>query len=184
MLAGVILLAAFDGGSVADAAEPPVNVNRPLVSGASAEGSTLMTTNGEWTGTEPISYSYNWRRCDVDGVNCVLITGATDASYTVGASDIGSTIRARVTASNVAGEAGRSSLPTEVVQTPPINVTRPLVSGAPVEGGTLTTTNGEWTGTEPIAYSYTWRRCVNETVELYERCIGVMSDPAGRSAII
>ena len=159
MLAGVVLLAAFGGSSVADAAEPPVNVNRPLVSGASAEGSTLTTTNGEWTGTEPISYSYTWRRCDVDGFNCVLITGATEASYTVGASDIGSTIRARVTASNVAGEAGRSSLPTEVVQTPPINVTRPLVSGAPVEGGTLTTTNGEWTGTEPIAYSYTWRRC-------------------------
>jgi len=35
-----------------------------------------------------------------------------------------------------------------------------------------------------VAGSYTWRRCVNETVELYERCIGVMSDPAGRSAII
>ena len=122
--AGVVLLVAFGGSSVADAAELPVNVSRPLVSGAPVEGASLTTTNGEWTGTEPVTYSYRWRRCDADGLNCVLISGATAASYAVGASDIGSTIRARVTASNIAGEAGRRSLPTAVVQAAP-----------PAEGG-------------------------------------------------
>ena len=125
VLAGVILLAAFGGSSVADATEAPLNVTRPLVSGAPVEGATLTTTDGEWTGTEPITLSYTWRRCDVDGFNCVLITGATDSSYTLGADDIGSTIRARVTASNTAGEAGRRSLPTEVVQEAPPTVGEP-----------------------------------------------------------
>ncbi len=162
--AGVVALAGLGGGVAANAddgsfAQAPVNVTRPLVSGAPVEGATLTTTGGEWTGTEPITYSYTWRRCDADGFNCSLIEGATEASYTVGANDIGSTIRVRVIATNVAGEAGLNSLPTEVVQAPPVNVTRPLVSGAPVEGATLTTTSGEWTGTEPITYSYTWRRC-------------------------
>lgn len=35
-----------------------------------------------------------------------------------------------------------------------------------------------------VAGSYTWRRCVDETVDLYERCIGVMSDRASQSAMI
>jgi hypothetical protein len=119
LLAGVAVIGAFGGGFAEDADEAPVNIDRPLVSGPAVDGGTLATTNGEWTGTEPITYSYRWRRCDADGLDCVLIEGATAASYTLGADDIGSTIRARVIASNVAGVAGRSSLPTTVVQAGP-----------------------------------------------------------------
>src|SRR4051794_15540647 len=129
--ASVLALAGLGGGIAANAddgsfAQAPVNITRPLVSGVPVEGATLTITSGEWTGTEPFTYSYTWRRCDADGFNCVLITGATDASYAIGASDIGSTIRARVTASNAAGEAGRRALPTAGVQAAP-----PTEGGAP-----------------------------------------------------
>jgi hypothetical protein len=137
VLACVVVLAAFGGSFVADADEAPVNVDRPLVSGATVDGSTLATTSGEWTGTEPITYAYRWRRCDADGLNCVLIDGATAASYTLGANDIGSTIRARVIASNVVGQAGRRSLPTAVVQAaPPVQESPPCgtATSPPADG--------------------------------------------------
>ena len=170
VVAGIVGLAALIGSLAAKAEsgsadDLPVNVVRPLVSGTPTEGNTLTTTTGEWTGTEPITYSYTWRRCDGDGFNCSLITDATDASYTLTAEDVGSTIRARVDANNAAGKAALSSLPTEVVQASPVdgalpvNVTRPVLSGTAKEGATLRTTTGEWTGTEPITYSYSWRRC-------------------------
>jgi hypothetical protein len=112
-LAGTFAL----GAAAAD--EPPVAVARPVVSGTPADGRTLTTTTGEWTGTEPISYAYQWRRCDVDGLNCVSIEGATSASYTLAAADIGFTVRARVIATNVAGTTYESSLPTAVVAAVP-----------------------------------------------------------------
>ncbi len=43
--------------------------------------------------------------------------------------------------------------------TPPSNLTPPTVSGTPVDGGTLTSTNGVWNGTEPITFTRQWQRC-------------------------
>jgi Carbohydrate binding domain len=42
---------------------------------------------------------------------------------------------------------------------PPENVTPPTLSGSPIVGQTLTTTNGTWQGTQPITMSYQWERC-------------------------
>jgi hypothetical protein len=43
---------------------------------------------------------------------------------------------------------------------PPVNVSPPTVAGPPVEGRSLTGTNGVWLATEPVsAYGYTWLRC-------------------------
>src|ERR671922_971525 len=44
-------------------------------------------------------------------------------------------------------------------QTAPRNVGEPSVSGRTVEGETLTTTNGTWTGSTPMTFQYRWLRC-------------------------
>src|SRR5436190_22068016 len=45
------------------------------------------------------------------------------------------------------------------VPTAPANTVAPVISGTPTVGETLTTDDGTWTGTPPIAYTYSWRRC-------------------------
>jgi hypothetical protein len=44
-------------------------------------------------------------------------------------------------------------------QTAPQNTGQPTVSGSAVQGSTLTTSNGSWSGTPPFTYQYRWLRC-------------------------
>jgi hypothetical protein len=44
-------------------------------------------------------------------------------------------------------------------ETAPKNTGQPTISGAAVQGSTLTTSNGSWSGTAPITYQYRWLRC-------------------------
>ena len=46
-------------------------------------GETLTADPGTWTGTGPLDYTYQWQRCDFIGKDCEVITGATDATYTL-----------------------------------------------------------------------------------------------------
>jgi hypothetical protein len=52
------------------AAGPPVATSLPLVAGSLREGQTLSASTGEWAGTGPISFSYQWLRCSVLGGGC------------------------------------------------------------------------------------------------------------------
>src|SRR5207248_6489202 len=140
--------------------DPPANSTPPVISGTPQDGSTLTTSNGTWTGTQPLSFAYQWRRCDSSGNNCATISGAIGATYTVASADIGSTIRVVVTASNAAGSASATSAATAVVTaTKPANTALPSISGTAREGSTLTTSNGTWSGTQPISFAYQWQRC-------------------------
>jgi hypothetical protein len=77
-----------------------VNTTAPTISGTARRGQTLTASPGAWTGTAPITYSYQWRSCDRSGNGCADIAGATASAYTLTATDVGSTIRVAVTASN------------------------------------------------------------------------------------
>jgi hypothetical protein len=141
-------------------ATAPVNTLWPSLTGIARDGQTLTSSNGAWSGTSPITYAYSWRRCDSSGNNCTTIPNATSSSYLVSASDVGSKLYSFVTASNVAGSASqRSALSAVVTVAPPVNTAWPLLSGIARTGQMLTTTNGTWTGTAPITYTYSWRRC-------------------------
>ncbi len=140
--------------------DPPTNTAVPTLSGTPADGHTLTLDDGTWSGTDPLDFDIVWQRCDVAGDNCIAIPGETGTSYTLTADDIDSTVRALVTASNVAGVAAAPSAPTAVVAADaPVNVVAPVVSGTRVDGETLTTDDGTWTGTQPILYTYQWQRC-------------------------
>src|SRR5687768_16325668 len=115
----LVVLAALAGrAEIADSAAQaaPSNQSPPAVSGTPEEGRTLTTSNGTWTGTAPITFTYSWRRCDEDGGSCSQIGGATDRTYTLKKVDVGNTIRSRVTARNNDGSTASTSVPSAVVR--------------------------------------------------------------------
>jgi len=96
----------------------PVSTSSPTVSGGSQFGQTLTATSGGWQGARPISYAYQWQRCDQTGAGCVDIAFATSQTYTTAGADVGSTIRVVVTASNVVASSAAASAVTAVIQSP------------------------------------------------------------------
>jgi hypothetical protein len=121
VLAGILVVVAAIAGraEIGDAAAQaaPANQTPPTISGTPEEGKTLTTTDGRWTGTEPITYAYSWRRCDADGGSCAAISGANQKTYVLKKVDVGNTMRVRVTATNKDGSTPSTSVPTAVVRT-------------------------------------------------------------------
>jgi hypothetical protein len=93
----------------------PANTAVPQVFGRAAVGEFVDSTTGNWTGTQPITYAYQWQLCDSSGNGCRNLTGAVDASIRVEAAHLGSTLRVVVTASNADGARASASSPTGVV---------------------------------------------------------------------
>jgi hypothetical protein len=141
-------------------AGPPVNLELPTITGTAQDGETLNASTGEWAGTEPFSYTYQWQSCNSAGGSCSNISGATSATYALTASSVGSTLRITVTANDSVGSIGATStVSTVVVAAPPSNTTLPAISGTEEEGHRLSASTGTWSGTAPISYAYQWRRC-------------------------
>jgi streptogramin lyase len=95
----------------------PEGLLPPVVSGSTGVGSALSTSNGTWS-HEP-SLSYQWQLCDRTGAGCEDIAGQTRATITLAAGEVGHTLRAAVTASNIGGAAVETSLVSGVVDAPP-----------------------------------------------------------------
>jgi len=87
----------------------PISTKPPVVSGFAEQGNTIHTTTGTWVGDTPITYSYQWQRCDQFGNACNPIGGARNAGYTVVSGDVGHTLLVRVTATNSKGESSAIS---------------------------------------------------------------------------
>ncbi len=138
----------------------PSNVIAPLVLGLDITGQTLTASEGTWTGTEPITYAYQWQQCSKAGTECQNIGGATKSSYVIQNGDATHTLRVVVTAKNVAGSTEKESASTlEVTGVGPKNTEAPGITGEAKEGQLLTASSGKWSGTEPILFEYEWLRC-------------------------
>ena len=136
----------------------PANTAAPVVTGSPAQGQTLSTSNGTWSNS-PENYSYAWQDCDSSGANCTDISNASASTYTLTGTEVGHTIRSVVTAANDGGSDTASSAPTAAVtMAPPVDSAAPAISGSAVQGQTLTTSNGSWSGS-PASYLYVWEDC-------------------------
>ena len=154
--------AVFGVPGIGQAAEKavPANTVLPTITGTAVAGATLAAGNGTWSGS-PTSFTYAWSRCDTAGNNCAAITGATAQSYFVVPTDVGSTMRVTVTATNTDGSASAASVQTAVVvgvSTGPASTALPAISGTVAVGSTLTASTGTWNGS-PTSFAYAWSRC-------------------------
>jgi hypothetical protein len=168
----------------------PSNTTAPSISGTAQEGQTLKASPGTWSGSTPIDYSYQWRRCGSGGGNCRNIEKATDNIYTLTSDDVGRTLRVLVTAVNSDGAATAQSKATDVIKKAPPqapkNIKEPSIGGTPQQDQTLTANPGGWSGSQPIQLAYRWRRCdskggdcVNTTVTSQTYTVG--SDDVGHT---
>jgi uncharacterized protein YukE len=138
----------------------PSNTGLPSISGLLQDGQLLSASTGSWTGTAPLSYSYQWQLCDGSGAGCSNVSKAIAATLALGAADVGSTLRIVVTATNSAGSTSATSSATSLVSALlPSNSAVPTISGLLKVGQILSASTGTWTGTAPITYKYQWQNC-------------------------
>ena len=160
--AGVVALVVLLAGGAAQGARTsaPANTSTPTISGPAQGGETLNTTNGTWSGSTPMTFTYQWQRCDNTGNSCNKITGATNQSYVVQKDDVGHRLRVSVKATNSDGSGNAVSAPTGVIANgvAPENTAAPVVSGTLKVDNVLSTTNGSWKH-DPTSFSYEWNRC-------------------------
>ena len=134
------------------------NTAAPSITGDPQVPNTLYANPGSWS-VPLTSVSYDWERCDADGVsNCVQVAPAT-AHYTLSAADGGHAV---VLIANVTSPGRTAS-----AQSPPLTISNqplpqatviPSVSGTPTRTYTLSATGGSWTN-QPTTLAYQWERC-------------------------
>jgi hypothetical protein len=163
VLASIVALLVASGATGL-AKKAPENTKEPVIASQYLVkvGSTLQGNQGDWSGTEPIKYTYQWLRCNDNAEACTKISGATKTSYTIVQADVGHTIRFQVTAKNSDGKATATSNSTQEIAGKagvPQATSPPVITGTPTVGQELSTTNGSWNGSKPITYSISWQRC-------------------------
>ena len=97
-LASLALVA--PAGAAAPTGTPPMLTAFPATSGLLEVGQTLTVTTGTWTGTPPMTFSYQWQRCNGP---CADISGASGSSLKLTTLELGDAVRVLVTATNSAG---------------------------------------------------------------------------------
>lgn len=163
LLLVALALAGAGEAAFARASAAPVNTSPPSISGSAREGSTLSATPGKWKGRQPITFSGRWLQCNANGGGCFAIPGAQSQEYQPTGADVGHTLRITVTAQNRDGKASSTSKATSVVAVAPASAptsgTPPTIAGASQEGSILTSSPGQWGGSQPIGFNYQWQRC-------------------------
>ncbi|MDX6485153.1 MAG: lysozyme, partial [Gaiellaceae bacterium] len=158
---------------------PPVASAAPTIVGAAQTGKRLAVVPGAWSGGKPVTFAYQWNRCDGAGGGCVAILGATAETYVPVTDDGGHALVASVTAQAPGGVASASSPPTVPVSASGGTVTRPAATSIPAltgvaqAGQTLTVSAGTWTGA-PTAFTFQWRRCSPAGAE----CVAILGATA------
>ncbi len=133
----------------------------PTVTGTLSTGQKLSASAGVWTGAGPVTYAFQWYRCDASGGSCGSVHGATSSSYTLGKRDATKTVGMRVTATDATGSAlAYTSLVGPIAGSPAalVETVQPGITGTAKVGQTLVAADGTWSPA-PTSVSFAWQRC-------------------------
>jgi alpha-tubulin suppressor-like RCC1 family protein len=171
-------------GWPANTAAPTISGSPPIeTTGKLRLGQTLKVTQGSWTNS-PTQFSYQWLRCEGYGeagaseelgTECEpIMVGketATHETYEVQAQDVAHTIIATVEARNASGASIAVTTPEVILASGeeseppyPVFTQRPTITGAAVQGDTLTVHKGMWEYS-PTSFQDKWYRCHGRTEE-------------------
>ncbi len=139
----------------------PIELSSPRVTGSAVSGAQLIAATGRWKGTGAVSFAFQWYRCDLLGSHCSAVTGATGATYRLGARDSDATIGLTL---HIADLTGRKVVYVSLVG--PVAAAgstlsasaAPTLSGSARLASTLTVAPGSWS-LAPTAYTYQWLSC-------------------------
>src|ERR1700722_7514270 len=153
--------------AAAPAVAAPALTSAPTVTGTYAVGGSLTTTNGTFSGSG-LTDTVQWARTTQQGVPGTAIAGATGASYTLTAADAGDYVYSLVTAANSAGKASGYGWTTQIIAAAPAVAapaltSAPTVTGTYAVGGSLTTTNGAFSGSG-LTDTVQWARTTQQGV--------------------
>ena len=165
------------------AAAAAQNTVAPSVSGTAVEGQTLTADPGTWSGTTPMTPSYQWQVCDATGASCTDIAGANGAALQLNWTQADRTVRVRVAMANPAGSSAPvPSAPTGAVAwaTPKTTVLSEDFETGLLAGWTnlglanqqATVFRGAWAGRALASGTATWAHHPLNTggaQEVYER---------------
>lgn len=145
------------------ATEPPVSTSPPTIEGEATVDSPLKGGKGVWEGTAPLTFQWQWLRCNPEGGECEPIEGAIEPNRPVRELDLGSTLRLKVTATNKAGSSSAASSATAVITEPepPVNTSSPSLEGDMHVGETVSADVGTWSH-HPWAFEFQWQLCDSE----------------------
>ncbi len=103
-------------GEITNGTGVPASSSPPVITGGATVGTTLTSSTGSWVGDKPITFSYQWLRCDASGNSCASISNATKSTFKLTQSQVGKTVRVKVLAKNSRGKGSAISDGTAVVQ--------------------------------------------------------------------
>jgi hypothetical protein len=156
----MVVLAALTGTLIGPAtqsaaAQKPVNGRLPEVVGAAAVGERLICDSGSWSNVS--NFRFEWLR------NAIPV--GSGPVYFVTSADEGDSLWCVVTAfgsegSTEAESANSVSIPGGKVESPPVSIEPPLLSGRPAVGETLSCSTGSWSGSPAPVFTYQWVRDV------------------------
>ncbi len=142
-------------------ARPPSTEEPAVISGSTADGERLSVTSEGWTGTAPIEYHAQWRRCaEEEAWNCTDIATGGGDDYILQSADVGSYVTAIVHGRNRGGqESARANVVGPITAVAPSSTSRPQIYGSIQLGETIAANYGAWRGTAPLEYAVQWQRC-------------------------
>jgi uncharacterized protein YukE len=159
----------------------PGNSGLPSITGSLIDGQLLSAATGTWSGTAPVSYAYQWQSCNSKGEACGNISGATAGTLSLVSGLVGSTVRVIVTATNSAGSTSATSATSGLIGALlPGNTALPGIVGTLIDGSSLTSSTGSWSGTAPISYAYQWQSCNSKG----EACGNIGGATAGTLSLV
>ena len=153
--------------------EAPQNTKEPVIASPYlvVVGTNLSGEKGTWTGTDPITYTYQWKRCDDNGEKCTRhqrreqdLVHRQDGGR---GKDDQVPGRRQEQGRQGPGRVGSDCDDPQEPEGPDRGAARPTVSGTATVGEKLTATDGSWQGTQPISTTIRWQTCNAAGHELY-----------------